>query len=428
MKPYRRPEPPMNVPKLPYVLPALLVLAMAACGDAGGPAWVGTMRDSAGIAIIENTMAGLWSDSELPEVEEVLRIGSGESDSTRIFGDIVGADVDELGNIYVMDQQTGQVKVFDARGAFLRTVGRPGSGPGEFGPGTVTVLVHGDRVIVPDLSRQRVNLFTREGKSSGSFALDARQGIAYQWAVGHDGGFVHQSRAMPAGTPAATSAGGSTGSLNVLVSRAVDGAILDTLLTLPSGEAIQGARGGPQARFFGVEPLWAVDEAANLLVVRNDAVRISVYAANGSLERIITRPEPRISIAEEDRAAILDAFAKTFDSRGMPPTVLQNLLSNAEFTAEYPAVHDVFGGPQETIWVQRVRRISDAEVAVGPEAIGSPEWLIFGPQGRYLGALRLPDGFKPYRLADDRLYGAARDDRGVEYLSVLRIGQLKGAS
>jgi hypothetical protein len=59
------------------------------------------------------------------------RIGSVDSGPAS-FGDIRGYAVNDRGWVFVLDYSTQDVRVFDSPGAFLKTVGRMGSGPGEF--------------------------------------------------------------------------------------------------------------------------------------------------------------------------------------------------------------------------------------------------------------------------------------------------------
>jgi hypothetical protein len=46
---------------------------------------------------------------------------------------------------------------------------------------------------------------------------------------------------------------------------------------------------------------------------------------------------------------------------------------------------------------------------------------VFGPDGRYLGAVTMPPRFTPSVFRDDRIYGLWLDELGVSYVLVLRI-------
>lgn len=65
------------------------------------------------------------------DLSEDLRIGK-ENDENYFMYRIRGMDVDAEGNIYVVDMSNQRVQVFDRTGAYLKTIGRQGQGPGEF--------------------------------------------------------------------------------------------------------------------------------------------------------------------------------------------------------------------------------------------------------------------------------------------------------
>ena len=74
-------------------------------------------------------------DSPGPEVTEAqvdLRFGSRDgTDRNLTFSDIRGIQAAGNGDIYVLDQQAVEVRVFDSEGRYLRTIARGGRGPGE---------------------------------------------------------------------------------------------------------------------------------------------------------------------------------------------------------------------------------------------------------------------------------------------------------
>lgn len=106
-----------------------------------------------------------------------------------------GIDVDDRGDIYVVDSMNQQIQTFDARGKFLRAFPKPWEKIGKGGGGRnealyPTVLdVHGDEVYVCDA--YQIVVFSREGKFIRQFGrpgrspggLDRPNGIV----VGQDG-------------------------------------------------------------------------------------------------------------------------------------------------------------------------------------------------------------------------------------------------
>ena len=98
-----------------------------------GATWGGTIDTSAsGLVQVSNPMTGLWNVETSLLVSEELRIGRSDGNGPDLFGRITDFAVDPAGRVYVFDGQAQELRVFDADGSYVRTVGRKGGGPGEF--------------------------------------------------------------------------------------------------------------------------------------------------------------------------------------------------------------------------------------------------------------------------------------------------------
>lgn len=64
-------------------------------------------------------------------LQVVLEIGEELGDSTKMFGSIVAAGIDEQGRIFVLDEIEACLKVFDMQGNYIQQVSHRGAGPGE---------------------------------------------------------------------------------------------------------------------------------------------------------------------------------------------------------------------------------------------------------------------------------------------------------
>ena len=93
---------------------------------------------------------------------------------------------DPEGNIYVVDSGAKNVKKFDAQGKFLKTIGREGQGPGEFG-GLYYATFAKDRLIVWDSGNRRLCAFTPDGDFIKSTNIS------------YEEGFVRKLRGFPTG-------------------------------------------------------------------------------------------------------------------------------------------------------------------------------------------------------------------------------------
>ena len=251
---------------------SIIALAALLTGCGGGSQWTGTITDSAGVAIVANTDQGVWGPSEGWMLTEDLRIGMVEGDPTYQFGQIGFIAVDSRGEIYVTDLQTQNIRVFSPQGEHLRTIGRPGAGPGELSPGAAFVLIApGDTLLVPDLQNRRVNRYLADGTSLGSFPIALERGLPAAFRVTPARAIVMQLR------PLALPNMPAPDTMDAIVVIEPSGEIRDTIMKFPSGRTLNLGGAAPEINVFAAEPLWDVTQDLGVLYGVNNAYRISRF-------------------------------------------------------------------------------------------------------------------------------------------------------
>lgn len=142
---------------------------------------------SAAAAVLLGSIAAVAHGQEIREINvkrtptntrlvEVLSVGSldGPNDS---FDRIMDGALDSRGRLFVADDLSRSVKVFDSDGRFVQAVGRLGDGPGEFrSPWGVAVDQH-DSLYVWDSVLGRISVFS----PSLAFARSIR--VSPAWIV-----------------------------------------------------------------------------------------------------------------------------------------------------------------------------------------------------------------------------------------------------
>ncbi len=100
----------------------------------------------------------------LPVLEYVEEVRVGSVDDPDVgFSRIEGVEVGDDGTVYVLEGQVPEIRVFAPDGRRLRTVGRPGEGPGEFrSPREFGLL--GDTLWVNDWRNRRISWFGPDGE------------------------------------------------------------------------------------------------------------------------------------------------------------------------------------------------------------------------------------------------------------------------
>lgn len=112
-----------------------------------------------GVEHVHNTGTPLHSEKSVTFEEELSVGGEAYEMLSRPMSFAVGPE----GSIFVSDIQDQAIKVFDAEGEFIKSIGRKGEGPGEFTyVGSLTFLPDG-KFLVMDSMAMRLNLFDQEG-------------------------------------------------------------------------------------------------------------------------------------------------------------------------------------------------------------------------------------------------------------------------
>lgn len=93
-----------------------------------------------------------------------LVLGALEGDGPDVFGQVVAAELDSHGNIYVLDRMNYEVRAFSPSGRFLGAVGGAGDGPTEFrAPFSIALLDEDLLAVVAAPGLIKTFTFTPEG-------------------------------------------------------------------------------------------------------------------------------------------------------------------------------------------------------------------------------------------------------------------------
>ena len=84
-----------------------------------------------------------------------------ESPAADVLAEIRDFQVDDHGNVYILDSKSTPVNVFDAAGTFLRSFGEKGQGPGEF-QFPIRLFIEGPHLSVFNFGSLRMSTFSLE--------------------------------------------------------------------------------------------------------------------------------------------------------------------------------------------------------------------------------------------------------------------------
>jgi hypothetical protein len=377
---------------------AMLAACGAVCGlvtsscrgasEAATTAWDGTVRDSAGIAIIENFGKPLWPEGPGWKFTEDLRIGAVDGPPEYQFGRIAMFQVLSDGRIVVVDAMASNVRFFSRDGVHELTVGREGKGPYELSGSRHALLTGpGDTLVVGDPANSRMHVLAPDGTWVGTFP--------WRPEGEHDAGYWANDpltgRLTTLHSPLRQADGTRMDTLEILLERDVHGGVVDTIARLPSHYTFYHGPPGTIRRYYNAA-WWDRPWGNGVAIARTDRYRLFWYDREGSLRRIITLSREPLPMTDEERSVFFERWQEMLRDRWA------EIKPNIHFADSYPPYRQFVPGPAGTLLVQRVRPVSEldaeeqaaidlSQVYVPP---GSSTWDVFDPEGRYLGGVVIP--------------------------------------
>ena len=147
----------------PTAVAAGLALALASAADPAESQEVTIRSDSAGVEIVTSDPSRSDATCTLGD-EPIFRVGNDESDEAQWFSTIRGVGRLSDGSVAVIDDASAEIRIFDAAGRHLRSMGRHGEGPGEFRNAGKLWVLPGDTLWAGDYRPWRYNVFTSDGE------------------------------------------------------------------------------------------------------------------------------------------------------------------------------------------------------------------------------------------------------------------------
>ena len=379
--------------------------------------------ETIGDTTVVRTVGGsVWREDAtlVPEVS----IGELEGPEEYLIGSVRSIAVDDDRNVYILDGQARHVRVFDSAGTYVKTLGRPGGGPGEFEV-PIGVAISNGRLLVRDPANGRVQLFGLETGETEEWGYQPSPYFVNIPLYKDDQGRIYVDN--------------SDDEQRFIVMDS-DGTHLDTISApdapadFDDGRYSMSAWGESGDRWLSVgatvpfspDWYWTVHPTGHFLSALSTAYRINLEQDNGVLR--IERNHRPVAVSDDERdrheQRIVSRMRRvdagwSWDGPGIP---------------DYkPPFRGFSAGSDGRIWVglwTEAQRVANEEHDPANPESAPFTWVeplrydVFEADGTYLGAVVPPEGFSPSAppvFGRSFVWAVERDDLGVERVRRYRL-------
>jgi len=370
------------------------------------------------------------ADKPLPiEFAPVFTIGTDDGEAWEMFARVIAVAFDAEDNLYVLDQEDPRVVVFDARGNYVRTVGRRGPGPGELQMPTALTVLRDGSIVVGDWDRGAYSIWDRAGKFIRSVqfgSMDAAPTL---------NGLAGAQQILLVRTHAGRAANQPDGHLpffrfDLGTGKTTVALRLDPPVDEQQTRVETGAGSATMRRTalptFSPTPLMAgfSDGTMAASFSFDYVVRIAGSSGERTIQRAIT---PRkVTTADRNRALRerrealerdgllsyrLSGGVASRNHRKLSPAEIDQRLNAIQFTSTIPVIHGLIVDGRDVLWIARTPHAGKST---------SPIDLV-GADGTYIGTI--PDAKLPAAVSRTGLaaYIETHGD-GYQQIVVKRAG------
>lgn len=347
-----------------------------------------------GIALVHNVETPLFPNRTVV-FEEELGISSEDEAGNIILFQPSQFTVDDLGNIYICDQQDFVIKVFDPQGKLIRSFGKKGEGPGEFQGILGMSFLPDGRMLLTDTSLRRSNLFDGSGNFLSShkwrgFLLDLylTTDTAY---IANETIFGQPSRMFVKKFDFEGNELLSLGEFKPMGIKMLRSGDSMFAITLP----------------YTPRSIFSSDTKRRLLYhCTNDSYLIEVFDAEGNLLRKIDRPYERLPFTEKDAQDYYDSFADN------PSQVYVEMAKDVELPPVKTVTDQLLVDDSGNLWVELQERIEQGKSEL-------TAYDIFDPEGIYMA--KIWTEIQPTLFKSGKMYTMKMDEEGYRILKRYRV-------
>jgi hypothetical protein len=393
----------------------MVVVGVMACSE-GAERNTATVRDSAGVTIVENS-GGTWQGGEVWAVnpEPAVDIGVLEGAAEYQLFRVRDARRLDNGNIVVANGGT-ELRFYDPTGTYLYTAGREGGGPGEFQNLAWIKPYLGDSLLTYDFNQVRMSLWDQDGNFGRSYKISPQGDVGFILGVG-----VFADGTLLAKAPLMFRGGITEGAVRddeEYHTYSMEGELIDTVgMFAGPHQFIKAGRDGNMVMVEAITPPFGRSSfmepfGDKLYFGSGDSYEIERRSKDGTLEQLIRRDTPTRPVTADDVERFIESeIADIEDANDRRDR--RQLYEEMAVPETMPAYEDLKVDDVGNLWVADYEPDPDADLL----------WTVFDPDGRMLGQVVLPSRLDVKQIGDDFVLAVWRDEFEVEHVRLYELSK-----
>lgn len=342
----------------------------------------------------------------------VLDVPGMSAAGTLAFGHAAGGIRLADGSLLIADRAENAIRVLDASGKLVRSIGRAGEGPGEFQSMLWAGRCGGDSLLVWDLTRRRASIVGAGSTSLRQFTIPAGDTAQppFQFSCSRRGGIVYRATPRPVRGPPNAENPDIVGVSSAVYRIGPDGAIRQRLGDVPAGEMVRvvspsGGRGGAPRPLGRAASIAALDDA--VVVSSADSASLTIVRADGRS----THHALPLSTRAPTKAEFDDAVQSLASMA--PAATRQAMIQQLEaipIPATLPPISALFADTEGLLWVQTT-----------PPGGRALDFLVLRGDGSVQAKVRIPRRMTIFDIGRDYVLGSYFDSADEMHVVVYRL-------
>jgi hypothetical protein len=326
----------------------------------------------------EKPLAAIYKTGKIKLVPEIT-ITDASMGGKDFFANPNDVALDDKGAVYICDMMAHNIKKFDAKGTFLKTIGKQGQGPGDFDMPIEIEIVDG-HLYVRELNNERFSILDLEGVFIKSVSLPRGYGVWWKTKALPDGRFIVHGEKADYLVPNSR----QQCFIDLYTS---DLGLIKTIYSRPISRAkiIIEPRRTNVAIPFAPIVYWDMTPDAKIVVGYSEKYEVEIYDPDKRKILSFSHGYKPIEVTANDKE---DYFKKMMSvlsvdrriqtvGKGAPDYIVKN----TEFPKYYPAYHSLKVDGEGNIWVLPYYRKNPKDPA--------PLFDVFDQNGAFINRVRI---------------------------------------